>query len=518
MVLGICILANGFTERFQRIDLTQDGLHTLDIKVRELVWNLDKPLYAKVFFSRDIEGQHRNNETVLLDKLEELRAYSQGMLIIERIDPSSNPDLEKLAQGFGIEPTTIFHKDQRKTTLKKAYMGLALIYGDRQETLPPIQNLQAIEYDLAKALRRLRASDSARSVLAFSTGHGEIDIINGSQPPLQKLTAELRENHEVRSIALGGETEVPNDVDVLWVVGPQKPMSRAALIQLDQFLMRGGSLGVFPSGIKPDVRDYRSHKTVLIQHGLDAFLAHFGVTLNKDLLADRKNNETMDYTSLIGYRADKRPILRRAQINHPLMVSVKNLNETSIVNRGIQSLVFPFSSTLSLNEPLQPDVEAMTLATTAESSGRLIGVQTFKLESYKVVNPGERTGAFPVLFSLSGRWPSFFSDDPLPEVDAAARLNESAPARLVVSGSSSFVYNNPQWMLNLADWMSQDEDLISIRSKLTSPPEMRELTPQEISFFKHFNMFSGTAIIWLVGLLVWIIKRRVSAKGRAHEA
>ena len=273
MVLGICILVNTFSDSYQRVDLTKEGLHTLDIKVRELVWNLDKPLYAKVFFSRDIEGQHRTNETALVDKRDELRAYSQGMMIIERFDPSSDPELEKLAEGFGIEPTTIFHKDQRKTTLKKAFMGLALIYGDKQETLPPVQNLQAIEYDLAKALRRLRATDRSPSVLAFSTGHGEIDIINGSQPPLQQLTSELRENHDLRSIVLGEGEEIANDIDVIWVVGPQKPMSRKALIQLDQFLMRGGSLGLFPSGLKPDVRDYKGHRTLLVQHGLDVFLA-----------------------------------------------------------------------------------------------------------------------------------------------------------------------------------------------------------------------------------------------------
>ena len=94
----------------------------------------------------------------------------------------------------------------------------------------------------------------------------------------------------------------------------------------------------------------------------------------------------MDYTSLVGFGADKRPILRRAQINHPLMVSVTDLNSESILNRGIQSMVFPFASTLSLNEPLHPGVKAQQLATSSEASGRLIGVQTFKLDAYKVIN------------------------------------------------------------------------------------------------------------------------------------
>ena len=97
-------------------------------------------------------------------------------------------------------------------------------------------------------------------------------------------------------------------------------------------------------------------------------------------------------------------------------------------------------------------------------------------------------------------------------MDKAARLNESSPARLVVAGSSSFVYNNPKWMLNLADWMSQDEDLIGIRSKLTAPPPMMDLSSEEIGSLKRLNLFLGVGLIWFLGACIWLFKRRYSFK------
>lgn len=523
LVVGICIVLNVISaKRFERLDLTEQGLHTLDIKIRGMVWDLEKPLYAKVFFTPNLEGRYRNNETQLLEKLEELRAYSRGLLIIERFDPTESAEIEELAEGFGIQPTSIVQKEQGKRTEQKAYMGLALVYGDRQETLPPIQNPQTLEYDLAKSLKRLRAEVDSTSVLAFSTGHGEINIVNGQQEPLRRLTAELQENHDVRAIVLGGEAGIPDDVDILWVVGPQKPLSRIALIQVDQFLMRGGALGVFLSNIKPNPKDYIKHQTLPVYHGLDDMLAHYGVTLNKDLLVDRKNNGSMNYASVIGFRQlpnqQRQPIVKTAQLNHPAMAVVSDLNSESAINRGVQSMVFPFSSTLELNEPLHPGIEAQILATSSASSGRLTGVRTYKKEAFNIVNPGERTGAFPMLYALTGSWPSYFVKKDLPEIDVSRLLTESSPTRLVVAGSSSFAYNNPAWMLNLADWMGQDEDLISIRSKITPPPPMKAISAEEASFFKRLNLLGGVGLIWLMGLIWWFVKYRRSRSWGPNEA
>ena len=78
LVIGIVVVANLWSSKhFTRLDLTKEGQYSLEMSTRALVWKLEKPLYAKVFFTQGLQSPYNNHEEILLDKLEELQAYSQ---------------------------------------------------------------------------------------------------------------------------------------------------------------------------------------------------------------------------------------------------------------------------------------------------------------------------------------------------------------------------------------------------------------------------------------------------------
>ena len=58
--------------------------------------------------------------------------------------------------------------------------------------------------------------------------------------------------------------------------------------------------------------------------------------------------------------------------------------------------------------------------------------------------------------------------------------------RLMVAGSADMVANNIAFMLNLADWMVQDEALINIRSKV--------LRVNTFAFILNYNPFTASTI------------------------
>ena len=76
-------------------------------------------------------------------------------------------------------------------------------------------------------------------------------------------------------VPLGGVEGVPNNVDVLWEIGPQEPLSPRALYQLDR-LLRGGSLGVFITNSAVSLQN--------LFHGMEPLLGHHGVQVNKTCL------------------------------------------------------------------------------------------------------------------------------------------------------------------------------------------------------------------------------------------
>ena len=128
--------------------------------------------------------------------------------------------------------------------------------------------------------------------MAFSTGHSEPDILTEEENlgPLKTLKMRLQENFALKQQELGGFGGIDEDIDVLWIIGPQKTLSQKALYQIDQFVMRGGSLGVFLTFHRADMRRLRAEE---IYHGLDTLLGHYGIIVNRDVIVDQNYNGQM---------------------------------------------------------------------------------------------------------------------------------------------------------------------------------------------------------------------------------
>lgn len=494
LVVVILVLINYWAAaHFVRLDVTENKNYTLDLRTRSLVWGLERPLVAKVYFTEGLQAPYNNHRTILLDQLEELRAYAQGWLKIEVVDPTNVRELEAEARSFGILPVDYRFQSHHTAELKKVYMGVAFVYGEQQEVLPAITHIQTLEYDLARSLRSL-LDDNEKPSLALTTGHGEPDIIGGGGP-LQTLSARIQESYQVRVVDLSKGEPVPEDIDALWIIGPQKSFSEEALFQVDQFMMRGGALGVFVTNTKPDMRSLRAQS---VYHGLEGLLGHYGVKLNRDVVVDRKQNGVMNFP------VRQNQTVRSVQLNYPLIPKTSLLKQDALVMRGIDSLTLPFISSIDISE-LPVGVTSEVWAKTSGQSGRIKGIMTIDPQAYRLRAPGEETGQWPVLVSLNGSWPSYFSERAPPSLDSLTErpvIRAGAPARLVVAGSADMVANNIGLMLNIADWMMQDEDLIAIRSKVV---RIVSFPPQEIAEerkLKLINLLSGCGVLLVFGGLL----------------
>ncbi|MFT4974738.1 MAG: ABC-2 type transport system permease protein [Myxococcota bacterium] len=513
LVIAIVALGNAWSaRRFVRVDLTTDKRYSLDLVTRSLMYQLDKPLYVKVYFTGDLKPPYNNNEQIVVDKLEEMRAYSRGLLELSVTDPTNIRALEEEARRFGIVSMQQGYRDASGSELKKVFMGVALVYGDRQEVLPAVTQTSTLEYELARAVQRL-LSDEPPATVGYVVGHGEPDLLTAGGP-VEALRGKLRDEYQLVSVTLDGKEGVPEEVDALFVIGPQRPLSDRALYHLDQYLMKGGALAAFLTNVKPDLRTMRAQS---IYHGMEGLLGHYGVQVNRDVIVDRKSSGQMDFPVRQGRT------IRQTRVNYPLIPRASRLSEDSLVVKDLDSMLFPFVSSLTLADPLPPEVQAEVLAWSGEGSTRLRGLRRVDPTSFQVMAPGEEPGSYALLVNLTGRWDSYFADQPIPRPDLAAvegavlpddpgsKLRQGAEARLVVSGSADFVANNIPFMLNQVDWMLQDESLISIRSKNTPLPKLEPLEPAEARTAKLANLLGGPALILLLGGIRWLIRRRTEA-------
>ncbi|MFZ5480432.1 MAG: GldG family protein [Myxococcota bacterium] len=521
LVAAIVVLANVLAVRhFWRLDLTQDRLYSLDEASKNLVGTLDRPLVAKVYFTRGLEAPYNNHEQLVRDKLEELRAYAGGRMKIQVVDPATDPELVKEAQKYGLTQLESTVREADRKELRKIWMGAVLLYGDKQEVLPALTELSSLEYELASAIHRLKTKAEDGPVLAYTVGNGEPDL-GRPEGPLTSLVGAIARRFVLQPVQLGGAGTIPEEVDALLVIGPQRPLPDRALYQIDQFVMRGGAVAFFVTGTRPDLRTFRPQR---VGSGLEPLVGHYGVRVAKDVVLDRVQNGLMRFPVRQGRQTGYR------EINYPLIPRATDLSRTNPLVAGLDSLLFPFTSSLSVAEQLPPGVAAEVLARSSASSGSLQGLRTVDPTQFAEIAPDEKRGPFPVLVALTGAQRSFFETRPPPrpdpdappvvesetEPEEAPLLVEGGPTRLLVAGSADFVANNPAFMLNLADWLVEDEALIGIRSKIATIPQLRATTANERTGWRLFNLLAGPALLLAFGgaRQLWFRRRAQRASDR----
>jgi ABC-type uncharacterized transport system involved in gliding motility auxiliary subunit len=210
------------------------------------------------------------------------------------------------------------------------------------------------------------------------------------------------------------------------------------------------------------------------------------------------------------------------EINYPLIVKATDLSRDSVLTAGMDSLLVPFAASIEVPEPLPEGVTASVLARSSSASGAVDALRHLDPAQFEGVIADERRGPFNLIVAMTGAWRSFFETRSVPQPDPdvaeeqegigpeAAQLTQGAPTRLVVSASADVVANNSAFVLNLCDWLVQDESLIGIRSKRASVASLSPTTPAERSGWRAFNLLFGPVLLLGLGGLrqLWLRRRR----------
>jgi ABC-type uncharacterized transport system len=452
-----------------RLDLTRSGRYSLADASREVVARLDKPLVARVWFTEHLDPPYHTHRTALLDLLAALDASSShGVEVVAR-DPGEDPEQRAAAAADGIRPLPYSFRSADRTETRSVFLGATLLYGDRRVAIDALPSIDRMEYDVVRAIDALSTDAESRPTIGWWTAHGEPDPAGATAgTPLHELWGRLGARATLATLDTP-DAPIPDDVDVLIVAGPRSGVPPYDLVHLDQFVMRGGRLLLFVSSFAPD---FARMTPVDVDHGLFGWLGHAGVKLGRDLVIDRLHAERLSLPA---------PGSRRwVQVVHPLALVTTRLDRTLVPVRGLPRLVLPFASTVTPADPLPEGIEAQVWATTDEDAGALKGLRTLDpapLQQSKLSS--EVPGPHPLIVSLSGTFASFYGDRELPSRTAGQapfRREEltlrSAPARIVVVGSTDAVANDLDLVVNAVDWLNEDPLLIGLRSRWAGDPEL----------------------------------------------
>jgi gliding motility-associatede transport system auxiliary component len=415
VVLGILIAINYIGARQnKRWDLSSNKQFSLSDQSRNVLQKLDAPLQIRVFADERSFQQYK-------DRLNEY-AYVSKKVSIDYIDPDKKPAAAGQVQI------------QQPVTIVFDYKG-------RTERVT-----SDAEQDITTGI--IKVVQGQQKKVYFTQGHGEKDTTSSERDGYKAIADTLgRDNYIVDKIVLAQAAAIPDDAAVLVVAGPKVDFFPAEVDALKKYLAKSGKLLL---ELDPPEKPDGPPLTNLIS------LAHdWGIDVGNDIVVDASGMGQLigtDASVPLAASYPSHPITQRLRLisGYPLARSV------TAVMGGVNGHIAQGFVETSPRSWAESDIKGLL------TSGKV---------SMNAAS-GDKPGPITVAAAVSA--PS--SDAPKPG-DANAPRPET---RVVVFGDSDFVSTaalgipgNRDLFMNAIGWLSQQENLISIRPK---EPDDRRVT------------------------------------------
>lgn len=531
IVLGILVVVNFMSTRhFVRADLTEGKDFTISDATKGMLDGLNDIVNINLYFSKKLPPYLTNLQQQVKDILDEYKAYAHGNLAMEFIDPASDPALEQKMRFIGIPQAQLNIIEKDKAEVVNVYFGIAIMYEDRSEVIPIIQNVMTLEYDLTSAIIKVKRSET--KTVGFLTGHGEY-----SAEDYEVVRTALGKQYSAVDVDVSGGKKVPGEINTLIVAGPKEKIPERDKYEIDQFLMRGGRIVFLIDPVDISTQGLMANE---INPNLNDMLENYGVKLSQRLILDRASNANAPFSS--GYV--------RYSLPYPFWPRITKgqfAKENPMVNQ-LEGLVLPWAG----------PVELVSSKVQTEDSGNtngLRGIELFRTTQYSwpkgkpfELSPQQRfvpTGelkSYPLAVAVSGKFKSFYAGKPIPEPEKseedtpeaepsgssseAETVSESPETQIVVVGNARFASSaflaqfriNQLFFENAVDWLTLGEELISIRSRFVTDRPLKEISENAKLFVRIINICGASVLVIAFGLIRFIFKRRAKKVFETYSA
>ncbi|MCF8295178.1 MAG: Gldg family protein [Bacteroidales bacterium] len=486
LVLVVVILVNIIFNRFNlRFDFTQDNRYTLSKATKDLLKNLEEPVTVKAYFtSEGLPPQYLQVKRDLKDLLIEYNKISNGDLVYEFMDPTSNPELEQEAMQNGIQPVIVQVREKDQLKQQKAYMGAVITMGKQKEVIPFFQNNAEMEYMLTTSVKKVSVEN--KPLVGLITGHGEPAL-----SMLSQASFELDVLYKVESVDLSTNPDL-SKYKALAIIAPKDTIPVYQLGMLDQYLAKGGKLF---AGINRVGHDFNTSQASLQQTGLETWLASKGILIEDNMVADAQCiNVTV--------RQQRGPFTMNVPVPFPYIPRISNFADHPIT-KGMEMLVLPIASNMVYSGGT--GFTFTPLLTTSERSSVI---------------------SAPTYFDVNKTWQD--SDFPLSKLTVAGiltgKFGGNVETSIIVVSDGDFVINgegqqaqqlqpdNISLFVNSIDWLSDDTGLISLRTKGITARPLDELEDGRKQLLKWLNFL--LPILLILGYGFYRIQRAKNRRMR----
>lgn len=470
---------------FFRADTTANRAFSLSEGSRRVVRELDETLSITAYFSADLPPPFNTTERYVRDTLAEYQAAGGSHVSVRFVSPDTDAEREE-ANERGVQLVQHQNIDRNAVSVVEGYRGIVFEYLGERQVIPVIQpDTQGLEYEITMAIKRLTSQRVPIGVLSGHEGPTPSSGLSTLQRMLPLYT--LRE--------VDANSEIDHELRALLIVDPQTEITETELRRINQYVMQGGSLGVFGGSMKVDLSTAPNISASSSGSNLNRLLRGWGVTLGENIVADARCGRVPLRTQFglqipVAYPPAPVVTISRDQAEHPVLF---RLNAAPMF----------FVSALETTDAFADHGGRVLMRSSEGQNSWLLSGANVDLT---IRDPrewsrtmGGASGPHTLAVAMEAQLPSAFPEAGSSGIEAPAQSvtpdsDDDDSVRVLVVGSATPIRDEflPQagqmgeaetaaamaLALNAIDWLAQDSDLIAIRAKSIDEPPLE--VPQSI--------------------------------------
>jgi len=379
-------------------------------------------------------------------ELLDIYTYHSKRISYQFVDPDKNP---ALTEQYGIG-----------ALWKEGIPGITIIESGKREVKITEDTEQALTNAIIKLVR------AGSKIVCALEGHGEKDLYDAQNVAGYDLARKGLEDQNliVKKVLLATQARVPTECTLLMIAGPKKELVGKEPEAIASYLEGGGS-ALFM--LDPN-----------IQTGYEPLLEKWGVEMGNDVIIE--------------------PVMRLfAGPTLGIEPVVRKYGDHPITKDFVNNTLFSLARSMSPKKPAPNGITVATLASTSEEGWAETDLSKVFVNGTASFDKNDAKGPVSIAVAVTGS------------------LKGGKNSRIVAIGDSDFVNNkfitalfNRDFFLNCANWLVEEEELISIRPKEGGASHLF-LTQAQTSFVFYFGTTLLPGAILLVGMALWWKRRRM---------
>jgi ABC-2 type transport system permease protein len=543
VLMLIIILANFIsTLAFFRIDFTKEKRFTLSDASKSYMKNLEDVVYVQVYLEGEFPAGFKRLRNATKETLDDLKAYAGSNLEYEFINATDEADpkvkeeiIQQLAKK-GLTPINVQVREENGQSQQIIIPGAVVTYRGREQAFQLLQSSSVansadevlnnsvinLEFQIVNNIKKV--TQLSRPSIAFIQGHGELDTFKTGD-----IVKTLRTYYDVDFVNL--KQTSPQDLfpyKTLIIARPTKVFTEAEKFNLDQYIMNGGRILWMIDPLNADMDSLGAEQMMLTstyQLNLEDQLFRYGVRVNTDLIQDIQCAPIPVITGNVGAQPQQELF---PWLFYPIFIP----NSSHPVAKNLDGVRSEFASTIdTIDVPKiikTPLLQSSNYTKVLNAPVR-VALQMLSIEP----NPQQFIKKNRIAaVALEGTFTSVFKNRLISKNENAKFLEESKATRMIVVSDGDIIKNyfsirdsavyplgfdrftrrtfsNSIFIQNAVDWLADDYNLISARSKEV---KLRMLDSERIKKEKFrwqvFNIVIPSVLVILVGTVLFYRRKK----------